>query len=416
MNKSCKRLLLPLLVFLCAASAGALDFGLAVGQDAKLSNEGAGDALFTYSPVASPWVSGPLGNSFNFYLSGRLAFEYATDFEDASDWRDPLVLPELDRTELVWRASPSLYLSLGRQRYADPAGLAASGLFDGLSAGFSAGGSRFSAGAWYTGLLYRHTANILMTAQDQDNYGKPFALNGDYFASRRVMVSLDWEKAGSGSGSSAPIQSLALGILGQFDLNGADQTLHSQYLSARYGIRFPQGLELQAEGVLGLGEDPQWHIFFATGLDILWALPGAMEDSLSLRFRYSSPAEGERLAAFLPVSSVSQGQVFDPALAGITALRGSYTLRPLAPLSLTGEASYFIRTDTVTFQDNREPGKLKDDGYALGMELYAAAQWAPLPDLALTLGGGAFFPGLGNTFAEGAAIRWKASLALMLSL
>jgi hypothetical protein len=255
-----------------------------------------------------------------------------------------------------------------------------------------------------------------MTQQDRENYGKPFALDGDYFASRRAMVSFAWEKADLGLWASGLSQSLALGILGQFDLNGEDQTLHSQYLSARYALRFPLGLDLQAEGAVGVGEDPELRVFFAAALGLLWALPGAPEDSLSLRFLASSPAEGDRLAAFMPVSSVSQGQVFNPPLTGIALLRGTYTLRPLHLLSLTGEASYFIRTDTITFQDNREPDKLKGDGHALGMELYATALWTPLPDLALSLGGGAFFPGLGNAFAEAAAIRWKASLALVLSL
>jgi hypothetical protein len=50
------------------------------------------------------------------------------------------------------------------------------------------------------------------------------------------------------------------------------------------------------------------------------------------------------------------------------------------------------------------------------MEWYGTVLWAPLPDLALTLGGGAFFPGLGNAFRDDAAIRWRAALGLILSL
>jgi hypothetical protein len=409
-------------LFLCAGSAGALDFGLALNQSGKISNEvsapQSGDAVLFYNPVASPWVSASLGKSFNLYLSGRIGFEYSRDLEGNSAWRDPMVLPELDRSELAWMASPFLHFHLGRQRFQDPSGLAAAGLFDGLNVSFSAGGSRFSLGAWYTGFLYKNTANIIITQRDRGAYEKPLALDEGYFASRRGMFSFEWEKPALG-----PRSSLALGLLGQFDLNEGDDRLHSQYFSFRYGLRPVRGFDIQVDGVLGAGEVPGQTaffpesletVFFAGGLGFDWTPPGALDDRLSLRGLYSSPS-WDRFGSFIPVNSVPRGQVFSPALVGLSTLRGAYTLRPRPSLSLTGEASYFIRTDTVTFQDNREPEKLNREGYFLGMECYGTMQWTPLPDLALTLGGGAFFPQLGNAFEE-AAVRWKAALGLILSL
>jgi hypothetical protein len=409
-------LALLLLCAVSAASVAALDFGLVVNQEAKLTNEGAGDGRFTYGPAASPWVSGPLGERFSFYLSGSAGFEYTADLGNAAEsgadsgWRSPPALPELTRTELAWSGS-SLHVRLGRQRFADSAALAASGLFDGLALEFSAAGSRFSLGAWYTGFLYKDTADIVITTRDREDYEKPFALDGSYFASRRAVASFAWEKPDLG-----PRSSLALGVLGQADLNGGDDELHSQYLSARYGLRLFSGLDLQADGVAGVRENPEWAVFFAGGLGLTWALPGAMDDHLNLRALYASPSQGERLSAFVPVSSVPRGQVFSPSLAGISILRAAYTLRPLPPLSLTAEGSYFIRTDTVTVQDNREPEKLRGEGYLLGLEVYGTALWTPLPDLALTLGGGAFFPALGDAFTGEAAVRWKAAVGLILSL
>jgi hypothetical protein len=290
----------------------------------------------------------------------------------------------------------------------------AAGLFDGLSAGFSAAGSRFSAGAWYTGLLYKDTADIVMTGRDRAAYAEPPALDWDngYFASRRVMGSLEWEKPDLG-----PRSSLALGVLAQFDLNGDDEDrLHSQYLSARYGLRLFPGWDLQVDGVLGMGEDPEPAVFFAGGLGLNWTPPGTLDQRLSLGGLYSSPSRDGGPGAFMPVSSLARGQVFRAALTGLSVLRGAYTLRPRPALSLTGEASYFIRTDTVTFQDSREPEKLRDEGYGLGMEWYGAARWTPLPDLALTLGGGAFFPGWGDAFRDTAEIRWKAAVGIVVSL
>jgi hypothetical protein len=282
-----------------AASATALDFGLVINQEMKTSNEVSAspnrDLLFSYRPVVRPWLSAPLGQAFSLYLSGSIGFDYAGDFRDYAAWRNPPALPELDRAELAWLASPSLHVRLGRQRFQDPAGLVAAGLFDGLSAGFSAAGSRFSLGAWYTGFLYKDTADIVMTRRDREDYEQPFAQ--DYFASRRALVSLEWEKPDLG-----PHSSLALGLLGQFDLNGDTNRLHSQYLSARYGLRLPQGFDFRAEAAFGLGESPEWTVFFAGGLGLNWTPPGPPDDRLSLGGRYSSPFHNRRLRPFTPLS------------------------------------------------------------------------------------------------------------------
>jgi hypothetical protein len=400
----------PVIIFLlCAGSAGALDFGLAVNQGLKTSNE-TGDPALYYTPVLSPWVSGPLGEQFNLYLSGSIGFEYINHIEDDSAWRDPAALPELDRSELTWLVSPALSVTLGRQRFQDPAGFAASGLFDGFRGNFSAGGSRFSAGAWYTGLLYKDTADIIMTGRDMLEYQKPYALDGGYFASRRALVSFEWDNPGL-----TPVSSLTLGLLGQFDANGDDDWFHSQYLSVRYSLRLSGGFGLEGTAALGAGESPEeTRVFFARAVEGTWTPPGFLDDRLSLRALYSSPTEGERLGAFVPVNSRPQGQVFSPPIGGLSVIRGAYTLRPYPLLSLGAEASYFIRTDTVSLGD-QEPGKIKDEGYMLGGELYGTVVWTPLPDLALSAGGGAFFPRLGNAFTDETDIRWKAVLGLILS-
>jgi hypothetical protein len=405
---------MPLWVLLVAASAGALDAGLAVSQEAKASSEasagssasGNGDPVFFYSPVFAPWVSGVPGRSVSFYLSGSVTLEYEED-----SWRTPLALPELTRTELTWLPSPAVSFTLGRQHFADPSALAASGLFDGLSAAFAAGGGRFTAGAYYTGLLYKHTADILMTDRDRAEHGEPFSLDEGYFASRRLLVSLQWEHPGPG-----PASSLALGLLGQGDLNGGESggRLHSQYLSVRYGLRLPKDLSLEGAAVLGAGETGgDMTLFFAASLGFGWDLPGSPDDTLSLRGVYSSPRTGDRLDSFVPVNALPQGQVFTPAIGGVSAVKLGYTLRPLRTLSLGAEGSYFIRTDTETFRDTRNT---LTEGYFLGGELFGAGSWTPLPDLALTFGGGAFFPRLGNAFASDAEIRWKTALRLILSL
>jgi hypothetical protein len=416
-------MLCALRLFLAAASAGAVDFGLVVVQDAKIeTGSGSGSeisdagetpdpAAFAYTPVLSLWFSASPGKRFSLYLSGRIGFEFAKE-GDRSAWRDPAALPELDRSEITWLVSPALYLKLGRQHFADPAGFAASGLFDGLGADLSLRESRFSAGVYYTGLLYKDRADIIMTGRDQEEYLKPLALDESYFASRRLLAALGWEKPGIG-----PRSSLALALLAQFDCNGDEKTLHSQYLSARYGLRLPAGFGLEGTAALGLGEAPgDRGLFFAGALALNWMPPGGWDDNLSLRGIYSSPSYGDALMPFVPVNSLPQGQVFSPAIGGVSLVRGSYNLQPFRSLSVGAECSYFIRTDTVSFTDNQDPDKLKGEGYFLGGELYGTVRWTVLPDLALNIGGGVFFPGLGNAFVPEAKIQWNATLRLILAL
>jgi hypothetical protein len=399
---------LRLLCFLfCAAlPARALDFGLALTQNLTSSTS---TALF-YRPVLNPWVSGPLGGRFSLSLSARVSFACSTEDATSSDKASPI--PELDRAELTWLVSPDLSLTLGRQRFQDAAGLAASGPVDGLNGSFSVKGNRFSAGLYYTGLLYRGTADILMTSRDRRAYAQSPTLDDSYFASRRLLVSCDWENPGL-----SPRSSLALGFLSQLDLNEGEDRFHSQYLLARYRLKLPAGVEPDMALALGVGEGPDGlGVFFAGVLGGSWSLPGALDDRLSLRGLYSSPALGERLLAFVPLNALPQGQVFSPAIAGLALVKLAYTLRPRADLSLGLECSCFIRTDTVSFQDDREPDKLRGEGYMLGSEFYGTVQWTPLPDLALSVGGGAFVPRLGDAFEPEAGPRWKAALGLILSL
>jgi hypothetical protein len=309
--------------------------------------------------------------------------------------------------------SPALSFTLGRQHVADPSGLVAAGLFDGLSAAFSAGGSRFSVGAWYSGLLYKDTADIIMTSRDLRESVKPFAFDGSYFASRRVLVSLQWEHPGL-----TPASSLTLGLLGQADVNDGDgeERFHSQYLSARWGLRVSGSFNIEAIGAAGIGEqkgqDPV--LFFAVAAGLGWTPPTSVDDTVRLRALYSSPRVNEQVTAFIPVNSLPQGQVFGPALGGISVIKLGYSLRPVPVLSLGAEGSYFIRVDTVSFQDTQDV--LQEEGYLLGGEVFGTAVWMPLPDLAVTFGGGAFFPRLGNAFSADAKVRWKGIVRLIVSL
>ena len=368
----------------------ALDFGLVLDQSAEYSGGWEGDADFQYKGILVPRLSGLFGDSGRFYASAGLNFQNGP-------WK---AAPELLRTDIHWQAG-SVEARLGRMLYSDPLGLVASGLFDGGQVSLDTGAGTFGAGAWYTGLLYKRRAAIEMTAEESGLYASELDY-GDfantYFAPRRLLAALGWEHQGLGGKVLA-----GLSVLGQFGLGG--EKLHSQYLSGRASV--PAGpLSLGVGGCLELieaqgGTDPA----FAAELEIAWRSP---VQRLSLLGRLSS-GEGASTAAFLPLTTVSQGRVLGPKLSGVSLATLEYSARPLRSLSLGLSSSYYMRSDFVTC-----PG-FGGSGRFLGGELYGELFWSPASDVSLSAGGGVFLPSLGNAAPDARAL-WRVDAGLTLSL
>jgi hypothetical protein len=389
-----------------AAAAFAADFGVVLGAEGECAGAIAPEG-FSLASSASPWISAVLNERVNFHASGKLAYGYAAQGEPTGSF-----FFEPERTELQWRPAPSFYLTLGRQRFQDALGIAASGLFDGAlgSVNFAAG--RLSLGAFYTGLLYKESAKILMTSADRANYAKPLATEGPsaYFASRRALLALAGEFPGLTPRTGLTVQGLA-----QLDLNDARDTLNSYYLEARLTAEPREPLHLDA-GVLGEllqgADEPRGSAAVSAGLE--WEVPGLVSDLLSAKLLWTGGSNGGRGGAYVPVSGISAGRIFDPFLGALMSAGLSYRARPLAALSLEAGAAYFIRTDLESLADPELEGD--STSRLLGGEVYASLAWAPDPALRLTLGGGAFFPGWGGAFREDAPPRRKLSLGLIVSL
>jgi hypothetical protein len=166
--------------------------------------------------------------------------------------------------------------------------------------------------------------------------------------------------------------------------------------------------------VLGLAEnensDTSTQFAFAAGAD--WEVPGALRDMLQGEIRWSNGAANNK-AAFTPVSGIEQGQVFTPKLSGLMTIKGKYIARVFNDFSVSAEASYFIRTDGTTQNPQWYPASSER---LLGGELYGALTWVPVSDLRAVVGGGFFFPGMGNVFASNAPVWWKLSVGIVLSL
>ena len=389
-----KRLLLlfVLLIFF-AGSVFSLDFGLLVDQKLEAENKS-----FLYEPAFAPWFSWNGGKGLSVYLSGLFSLKYTKFFEEADGKSGLTFVPELSRFSINYRLGQRYYFEAGRVWYADVLGITASGLYDGLrfDAALPIGGIR--AGLFYTGLLYKETAKILMTPYDEANYDIPLDWKStvNYFASRRLFAAFRWDMPLGG------ISAFSLEALAQFDLNGGDGGLHSQYGEVQFEF-FPRNLGITVGALFEAMETGgEFNAALGALARLRVELPGSLNHGLNVAMKFSSGAWSDTFTVYKPLSSPSQGAVFPGTLSGLALFSGGYSVRILDTLFAEGSLRYYMRT----FNDPAAPGVL------YGGEIWASLAWQPLDDISVFLGGGAFFPGLGNIAGD---TLWKVSAGLSLS-
>ena len=135
------------------------------------------------------------------------------------------------------------------------------------------------------------------------------------------------------------------------------------------------------------------------------AVPGDLNDGLSLTAKFASGSWNETFTAFTPVCWPAEGAVFAESLSGMALVSAEYAARPHPSLFLENSLRYFFRA----FDDPASAGK-----YAYGGEIWVSLSWQMLEDMRLALGGGGFFPALGNVY-PGDAPRWKLAANLLLA-
>jgi hypothetical protein len=360
-----------------------LDFGLILDQEADYAGL-EGDAAFSYKGILVPRFSALLGDSSELFISAGLNIQN-------EQWA---LVPELLRAEFSLQ-SGAVDFSLGRMVYSDPLGFITDGYFDGLMFSFETGAGIFSAGAWYTGLLYKRRANIEMTLEEYEHNNSALDYNdlaGTYFAPRRILSALEWQN--DALGGRAPVR---LSLLGQFDL--AEEKVNSQYLTGK--ITLPKGIfSMDLGGCLEFYQfKDEVYTAYAAEMGFTWKTD---RQGLSILGRHSS-GNSDSISAFQPLNTVGQRYILQPKLVGLSVLSLDYVASLHRTLSLSLLPSYFI--------DNyEEPWRF------WGPEIYGELNWSPLSDIAVKLGGGAFLPSLGNLEPEGSKSFWQVGLNLILSL
>jgi len=406
------RIKLSLFLFVICSSLFAVDFGLSLNQGI-----GAYDNVFRYKGNLVPRVSGLIGENIDYYASAGAEVAYLDGVA---------FIPELLRTEFSFRSS-AMAVMAGRMYHSDPMGLIASGLFDGARVSYDFSAGSLYAGAWYTGLLYKKRINIEMTAADSKLTNATLDYNdfvGTYFAPKHLIVGLGWEHLSLGGKLSAGAASLgwensnfggeasaSAAIIGEFDLAATD-ALNSQYIIGKITVPFNafsfslgSGFQLiQRSGKSGTG--------FAAELGVGFVPPIPLDSKLSLLARFAS---GGDTFAFLPVTTVGQGNILGAKLSGITMIQVDYTAQLLDTLQAGISSSYFIRNDTKTYIGYPLPDGKNTKGNTLGNEFFVRLSWSPFYDIHANLGGGIFLPSMGNVYNT-ADSKWRVELNVILLL
>ncbi|HAE21280.1 MAG TPA: hypothetical protein DCG47_03020 [Spirochaetaceae bacterium] len=386
-----KRPLLALALSLAALLAYGADFGAALGLSPKVSEDG-----FSISMGLTPWLSsipaGGAGADTELYLSAALTLSYKDDA-----WSFGFAPRRFD---ILLKPAAGTSIRIGRQNYADSAGMIASGLYDGFSLNSSWGSARLSLASLYAGLLDKNGSTVVMSGADLSER----ADTSVYFAPPRALMAASLSFPGT--------VTYFVDAIAQFDARGSG-ALNSQYLSM--GLRGSSADALSYELALVNGfveeEGEVFSYSLAGKTSVSWLPPGPAKDRLYGSLRYASGELGF-LSPYLSVNAIPQGQVFAPRLAGLFVTQAGYDTRLSAYLSAELQSSAFLRSNEGGPADSGlDPSS---DSLWLGFEVYGALRWAPYSDLNILFGSGLFVPGA--AFLETEPLRWLAALSIVLAM
>jgi hypothetical protein len=400
---------MPIVVLLflwCVVRGGALDFGVVINEAFEMEDNG--DRTTAWTQTATPWFSFSPNDQLSVYLSLDVGAEY-TDVENstidrADKWRH---LFRVNRTQVMWSPAQGIIIEAGRVPFQDPLVAVASGLFDGFKASFSQNKNTLNASVLYAGLQDKEEAKIVMTQGDLNDYID----KDNYFASQRLITSVFGQSRYIGNWDNI----LDLGVLAQFDLRDDNtERLHSQYVLGKFRFPVASVLDVSTGGIFGIKEqDSGSALSFAFNISASFPVPGPLIDQLSVAGLVSSGSADRQLRPYFPISTLAEGEIFTPSLAALNTAKLVYRVRPLDTVFFNLTGCYFWRTTHEVIPGIAALNNSDKDN--LGLELYASGVWAVLSDVALNVGGGAFFPD-GPVKEANTDILWKFNIAITLSL
>ncbi|MDR2435004.1 MAG: hypothetical protein LBD47_10615 [Treponema sp.] len=408
MKKFAEIFFAALLVLALAFPLPAVDFGLLTTQSVSLDDAFSGDmSKLSWSGAFTPWFSGMLIENGDLYMSIGITPKYEND--------DFVLIPELLRTEVALRSDRGTDLRFGRISYVDPLGLIAVGLFDGFQVSQDIGEGILSAGAWYTGLQYKKRANITVSPSDRIGYFIAFDKTSmdTYFAPQRMLAAVGWEHP-----ALAGAMQLHVAAIGQFDVNGENDTYNSEYFVGKISVPFRNLFVFDAGAGVEFLQTPDEDTTLALvgELGVSWMPPTNFQDRLSLIGRFSTgDVDDSPLGAFMPLTTVSQGNVLQAKLSALAHLRADYTARLHEMFSVNTALAYFLRTSRNENENLTWPEVTDEDMYVLGGEVFMSLLFSLTSDIGINLGGGVFLPQMGNV-APREREQWRFEMGITAAL
>ena len=154
---------------------------------------------------------------------------------------------------------------------------------------------------------------------------------------------------------------------------------------------------------------------FAADTGLTFILPTKLEQHITLSGRYSSGAsEDKTIGAFLPLTTVEQGELLEAKLSGLSLLSLDFAGRLAESLSANMAFTYFIRNDLGTYRYYPVISG-GSEGFFLGGEIFGRLIWNISTGIRLNFGTGVFLPMIGDA-APDAGILWRTKLNLTISI
>jgi hypothetical protein len=397
-----------------AAYTYASEFGFLLYQEARSSNLTADNVLYkipaheyAYSGKFSGWFSSRAGK--NASLFAQVSFDIKNEsLTETSGELKPAF--ELDRLEFSTMPHDVFFANIGRVPFSDILKFVANGNFDGANVRFSSGNHTFSGGAFYTGLLYKETAKILMSNEDKKDY-----VNSDYFAPKHYLFSI-------GYNYTRPQFDIGLNILRQADIH-KDVLLQSIYALEKFSLWPTENLNINVNLAVGMivQLDSGLQVGYTPSLSAFYMLHGVFPGRFGFESIWYSGNLNDKKE--MPVITRKQiGSIYDPALTNLLSFKAQYLASLTQRFSFETSLALFFRTSTYVmpnywFYSEFENSK-HNSKHLLGEEFVFTILCSPFSDIAFNIGTGLFFPdsGMNNVYTEISPVKWDIRLGLLISL
>lgn len=352
---------------------------------------------------AAFWYRGAWSPEAKMEFDGGVAFDFdvlfglTTGVDFSFNGFYYRLFPELDKLNFYGNSGMFGYKA-GRQLAGDPAGLVLDAPLDGINFDVDIGKHIFTAGAGYTGLTFRLSAEYFMTQTD---------LKRDSILSTpRMMEYLKWEMPSVAPWLSPSVYFLAVQDITSSEEQTANENkrFNTMYLElfnqgflgqsfiydlalvGQYGT-YGDATVLGGIGRLGFSWLPGTHS--RLGLDVI-ASTGDTWDRGTYLLGDTSET---KLSQYLPVSIVStQGFVVEFELGNLTSLGAFYASRPSKTFSWELRTTTFLRTE-IGPVSARMVADTTSTSYFMGQEGVLSFFWRPKSDFGWDLKIGVLYPG-----------------------